>query len=96
MKNAEKHLFWLPLHDKDSTKQGFGSHASRIPYFVLYFVNLHSAWPGDPKSSMTGELLLRQAFPLYQTPLWRAKMGRHSDAVQVLWMDFKWIIKKNR
>lgn len=49
LKNAEKHLFGLPLHDGDSTKQGFGSHASGIPYFVPYFVNLHLAWPGDPK-----------------------------------------------
>lgn len=51
LKNTEKCLFWLPLRDKDSTKQGFGIHASWIPYFVRYFVNLHLAWPGDPKAA---------------------------------------------
>lgn len=39
------------LHDKDSTKQGFGIHASWIPCFVLYCVNLHLAWPGDPNAA---------------------------------------------
>ncbi len=32
LRNAEKCLFWLPLHDKDSTKQAFGSYTFRISY----------------------------------------------------------------
>lgn len=74
LKNAEKHLFWLPRHDKDSTKQGFGSHASWIPCIVLYFVNLRLALPGDPKAAWQVSCCCNKPFhfinPPFGEPRW--------------------------
>lgn len=94
LKSAEKHLFWLPRHDKDSTKQAFGSHASWIPYFVLNFVHLHLAWPRDPKAAWQVSCCCDKLFHFIKPPFgehrW-ANIQVQRSFFWIFWMDFKWM-----